>query len=325
MGGLPRRQTKLHEVASNSTTFVVDAGDLTGKSSALSESRLVQRRIKASVQFEAYAAGGIDAMVPGDWDLVLGVEWLTDAAEKFSLPYIAANLQCKDWTVKPGRLVERDGLRVAFIGVVGPGTFGPCEASSAVPAVAKAVRELGDADLHVLLSHQPIEHDLSIVDSVSEIDVVVNGHGRSQFEQPRALGMNAIQLAAGTQGKRLGVAQITVRDGAVGFEIEGAQAAAMERLKVLQQRVRRARERMEAEQDESARNRADQRHRRLMAEAAEVEQRLAVYASNEDAVQNLVANRLVDLSDDVEDDPVVLQMLNTAKEKIEAAKTVMQP
>lgn len=307
----------MEEVKSKHTSFVVDAGDLTWKSTSLSEIRIEQQRTKAALQFDVYASGGIDAMVPGEADLALGVEWLSAAASKYELPYVAANLRCKGWTLPPGRVVERDGVRVAFIGVVGPKNSGTCGASSTVPAVSAAVKALGDADVHVLLSHQPTEDDGDLVRSVPEIDVVVNGHGRGQYSRPVALGQHAIQLAPGTRGKKLGVAEITLVPNGKGFEIVGAAAVLEQRADELRDRRMRAQDRVRSARNERARVRAEQRLSRLEKELSKAEAEIAASDGAEGRTQHVVSNHLWPLSTDVNDHPAVAKKVEAVKQTVE--------
>jgi len=322
MGGLSRRATILEQTQKAHTTFVVDAGDLTWKSSVVSSDRLSQQREKASLQFDVYTDGGIDAMVPGEGDLALGLDWLMEAATIHNLPYMAANLKCPDWPLMPGRIVERGGFRIAFIGVVGPKLAGPCAASSTIPAVSAAVASLGEADVYVLLSHQPAEEDEAIVRSVPEIDVVVNGHGRKQISRPVSLGGHAIQLAPGTRGKKLGIAEFQMVPGAKGFEVQGAEVELAQQIKTLEDRRNRARDRVAAVGDDGSRVRAEQRLRRLDAELQTAQAKRTSLQGAVAPPRNQVANQLAPLDESVKENAAVQDKLAVMKSRLETVKPV---
>ena len=86
MGGLSRRSTVLENQRKSGTTFVVDAGDLMWKSKSLPKTRLAQQRQKALLQLDIYADGGMDAMVPGEADLALGLPWVAKQVQQRALP-----------------------------------------------------------------------------------------------------------------------------------------------------------------------------------------------------------------------------------------------
>jgi 2',3'-cyclic-nucleotide 2'-phosphodiesterase (5'-nucleotidase family) len=325
MGGLSRRSTVLENQRKSGTTFVVDAGDLMWKSKSLPKTRLAQQRQKALLQLDIYADGGIDAMVPGEADLALGLAWVAKQAQQRALPYVAANLTCAGWDIPPGRVVERDGFKVAFVGVVGMSEAGPCTARSTVPAVKQAFKELGEADLHVLLSHQESSADAAIVRAVPSIDVVVNGHGRKTLPTPAILEGHAIQLAAGTRGKKVGVAAITLMEGATGFTVVGATEKLETRL--VAARDRRELTALRAEKSKTPRSteRVNKVLLRLDKQIAQLEGEIEEATAVTTAVTHKVQNRLRGLTDDVADHPQTARKVEAAKEGIEAAAKALPP
>ena len=96
--------------------MVVDAGDLMWKSKTLGTSRIAQQRVKGRLQMEALVHSGVDAMVLGDADLALGLDWLGQQARELDLPYVATNFTCEGITMPSHRLVEVGDLRVGVLG-----------------------------------------------------------------------------------------------------------------------------------------------------------------------------------------------------------------
>jgi len=139
------------------------------------------------------------------------------------------------------------------------------------------------------------------------------------------LGEHAVHLAPGTRGKKLGVAEITLRAGAEGFEVEGAQADLLARTVELRERVLRAQERVSAARDERAKLRAEQRLSRLEKELSESEARLAPPEDAGPVVRHVIANRLEALSEDVDDDPSVMAKVEATKEIIESVSKMRAP
>ncbi|MGB0640937.1 MAG: hypothetical protein ACPGTU_16475, partial [Myxococcota bacterium] len=283
----------IEKTRASGATFVVDAGDLTWKSGTVSTSRLAQQRVKASLQFTAYSMSGIDAMVPGDADLALGVDWLAEQTATHALPYVAANLICDGLTFPASRVVERDGIRVGFVGVVGQAQAGPCQAASTVPAVARAVQEMGPVDVTVLLSHQASAEDAAISKSIPDINVIVNGQSRQQHRTPETLSDNAVQLASGTRGKKLGVAEMVLVPGAVGWFLEGAIAERETQLKNIRSRRDRTQERVDAAKSDKEKSRAEQRVRRLDKQIADLESELQTSKAAATHPQHRISNTLV--------------------------------
>lgn len=318
MGGLSRRATIVEQQRGLGPTVTVDAGDLYWKSATLPVSRRGQQRVKARLQMEAYALSGIDAMVPGDADLALGLDWLVGAVSEFEMPYVAANLTCDGWDIPSHRIVERAGLQIAVIGVVGPGQAGPCSASSTVPAVKKAVVESSTADLHILLSHQPVSEDESIVRLVSEIDLVVNGHGRKLLTTPNVLEGGAVQFGVGTRGKKLGIAELKWASGGDGFTLLGSVERLNERLKQAEQRHDRTRKRMDSAKTDAIRQRTRSVLDRIDGQIDDLRHRIqeAEAASSDD--KSTVRNRFKGLTDEVDDHPPTQALVKAAKAQIEA-------
>lgn len=145
---------------------------------------------------------GLDAWVPGESDWALGREFVLDLVQKHEIPLLAGNLKCgEDWF--PGhRVVERDGRRLGFIGVVESGPDG-CELGDPVKAATAAAAAIGDVDVLVGIFHGDAELDGRVLDVVPEIDFFFNGHtGRSQAN-PRQV-KSSWFMGTGQRGKYIG-------------------------------------------------------------------------------------------------------------------------
>ncbi len=296
---------------------MVDAGDLTWKAFSISDDRLAQQRLKAELQLDVYTAGGVDAMLPGKADLALGVQWLSAVAGRYEVPYVAANLDCSDWSLPPGIVKEQDGVTVAFVGVVGQKLPAGCSASPAASAVGKALAQLENADVYVLLSQQTTTADQRLVEAFPQIDIVVNGSGRSELLRPRTVGSSSVWLAPGTRGKKLGVADIVLVEDGDGVAIAGFDTDLVDRLEELERRSERTKQRLRDGSSSSSRAAVESRLQRLDLEIADTKNALAELKSTAKAPRNRLSNRLVSLSSDVADHPEVKLKLDGVKRKIE--------
>jgi 2',3'-cyclic-nucleotide 2'-phosphodiesterase (5'-nucleotidase family) len=191
----------------------VDSGDLLWKSSFLASNEVEQRKLKANLLFEAMAALQLDALTPGEGDLIFGLDFLIEGVRKHRLPYVSANLRrADDSALFPAFVVvERAGLRIGITGVTAPALLGegiktaPLEDS--LRGVIEQLRGREAVDLVVLLSHQGTEADNALVRTLPGIDLVFSGHDRRFQVDPKVIGNTAL-FQAGSRGKYLGQVEI---------------------------------------------------------------------------------------------------------------------
>lgn len=147
LGGLPRRNSIIHDLAATGPVVTVDGGGTLAPRIAIPDADMEQRRIKADLIAQAWKVVGIDAVAiaPTDWSL--GRATIDALAHQYKLPILAANLECDE--PYPGAvLVERGGLRIGIVGVTG-GTVKGCTVSKAGPAAITALEALGPVDVTI--------------------------------------------------------------------------------------------------------------------------------------------------------------------------------
>ncbi len=189
-GGLPRAAAYVNRVrqesaSSGDVVFVVDAGDwYQGTPEGL---------IDDGVTFvKALSLVGYDAMCVGNHEFDHGIPNLLNILKSTGVPAIAANLDEKasgkpvEW-VPPYRIVERGGLRVAFVGLVTPitpeithpdaGTLTFVEPAEALTRAKQALA--GKCDWIVPLTHLGLLHDHALAKAHPELDLIVGGHSHS--------------------------------------------------------------------------------------------------------------------------------------------------
>ena len=113
-GGMAYVKAYLDEQrAARVDTLMLDAGDWCEKGD------MVIVLNNCEIGFEAIGRMGFNACVPGNHDLIWGVEVLNQRAKKYNIPLVGLNVltqegdpACAGW-----RMFEVDGVRVAVIGL----------------------------------------------------------------------------------------------------------------------------------------------------------------------------------------------------------------
>ncbi|MHC4470675.1 MAG: bifunctional metallophosphatase/5'-nucleotidase [Planctomycetota bacterium] len=171
--------------------------------------------------FQVMNVTGVDAFAIGNHEFDYGWRLIEEYRRIASFPILCANATGpKDAVLAdaPYRVLDADGVRVAVIGVVTPGTpeitaGGATDGVTFRPA-AEAIRPLlpelaKKSDLVVVLSHLGLEGDRALAAAVPEIDVIVGGHSHTVLEKPLTEGRTVI-VQAGSYGKYVGALDLTV-------------------------------------------------------------------------------------------------------------------
>jgi hypothetical protein len=331
LGGLSKRATILSREKAVRPVVVVDAGDFGAKSDTIPEGVLFQHRAKAHLQLESLALGGLDAITFGEEDLALGVDWLLATAKELSLPVVSANLHCGDVAFAPFRVVERGDRKIGITAVTEPDLAASCTASDPIRSVKQAVAGMGPVDVVVLLAQEKPESDAKMVAAVPAIQVVVNGHGKARNDEPKPLPGHAVQLGAGSRGKYVGLARISLVPDAVGFEAAGGLDALKERQKRMSERVEKAKKDLEQASNHPTEPNADAQkkptnltdvnrlHTQLeyyQKQLADVEAELALFSKAPDGPLSRITNVLSPAAADVPNDPAVQALVDATLAEI---------
>ncbi len=295
---------------------MVDAGNLFYGKPAVPERDRAQQIEKAKLQAAAYALVGIDAMLPGAGDLALGLPFLDGLATEHKLPYVAANLECGGSSVFPSSItIERGGLQVGIVGVVGNSAKEPgCRATEPI-AAAKAAVEAARADVVIVLSGQKTEEDEALAAAVPQVSLIVNGQERQQLEQPRGLPNGGLLLASGSRGKQLGVATLTLTPGATRWRDTKILARYADQKDSYAERKKELEGRIAAAADDATRARLQKQADFMGRKIAEIEKELATEASTGGPAHQL-DNALVDMGAELADHPATAALVAAAKERI---------
>ena len=157
------------------------------------------------------------------WEFAYGPEGVRRIAADLDYPILAIN--CFDKATgalafSPYRMVERNGLRIAVIGIacnIVDKTMPPhfseglrfTVGREELPGWIDHVRAAEAADLVVVLSHLGFPQDVKLAGAVCGIDVLVSGHTHNRMEHPVVVN-GAIIFQSGCHGSFLGRLDITV-------------------------------------------------------------------------------------------------------------------
>ena len=182
---------------------------------------------KGAHMIELANATGFDVAVLGNHEFDFGPDVLQQRLAESETVWLAGNVSVAGGGF-PGTaattMLERDGYRIGFLGLVTPETpvisspgptvsFAPVADAGA--RLAEALKAAG-ADIVIALTHQGLGADLELLRAVRAIDVVLGGHDHLLVANHD--GRQAV-LKAGAQGRHVGVLTLTIeriegRDGA---------------------------------------------------------------------------------------------------------------
>lgn len=298
--------------------FVVDAGNMFWKAPMLPASLDAETRVKARLQAESVALAGIDAMLPAEGDWALGRAFVEETAAAFDLPYLAANLECEQKLPFPRyRVVERDGLRVAFVGVL-PASMNVPGCRVGDPASLFTAAQAENPDLVVLLSGQRRVEDEKLL-ARQEVDLVLNGRDRELSSAGEPIGQGALWIGGGSRGKQVIVAELERVAGASGWSDAGALedlAAGKDRYA---RRLAELEKRRAAATDPKEQARLDTQIGFFRKQLAEASAKVDAAAATQQGKTNRASVRMVELGTDVADEPRTAALVAKAKEQISGA------
>ena len=222
--GLAERATFIKSVRkTNENVLLLDAGDI-NTGSALSN------MFDAEPDILAYNAIEYDAVTFGNHEFDKSLKKLQSQMEKSTFPWISANITFEngDFLGKPYIIKDFPGFRVGVIGLTTLRTLTIANPDSSlvfaneIETAAKYVEILKNqlnCDIIVVLGHlgDVLEEKSQITsqklaETVSGIDIIVDGHAHTQMDEPLFVNGTYI-VSANEWGKYVGVGTLTVKDG----------------------------------------------------------------------------------------------------------------
>jgi hypothetical protein len=214
--------------------FRCTAGDILDFIPTMSrEPQIVE--LKANGICEALGLMKYDAIAVGETDLAAGPAFLRQMKEKHSLPFVCANAyQGKgERLFDPYVITEKNGVRVAFIGIVSPERHITSQVDNQLTEhkiqirdpseeLAKILPEVeAKSDAVILLSHTGIETAEFLAKDIKGVDAIIVGHFPAIENDPRKIG-DTIFAMAGSKSDRFGTLQMTLKaDGSGVASFEG--------------------------------------------------------------------------------------------------------
>ena len=211
LGGLSRIATLFKAVKKQSagSVLTLDNGDtFHGTYISTSSKGLSMVPIMNALEFDAMTT---------HWEFAYGPEGVKKIENQLSYPMLAINCFYKDTGelfFKPYKMIDREGLRVAVIGLACPivdKTMPPSFSeglkftigNEELPMWIKIVREKENADVVVILSHLGFPQDVQLAKDVPGIDILVSGHTHNRMDHAVVVN-GAIIFQSGCHGSYIG-------------------------------------------------------------------------------------------------------------------------
>jgi sulfur-oxidizing protein SoxB len=222
MGGFARIRTALdrERASAAGAVFTLDGGD-TFQGSAMAA------WTKGEAVVAPLNALGIDAGTPGNWEVVYGPERFRKLMSEVNYKVICYNFNDKTTGKRlfaPSAILERDGIRVAFVGATDPTTTlrqPPAEVagldSTGMSGLREFVQDLKKKerpDLMILVDHTGLAPSVQLAHDIPEFDIVLSGHTHERVYRPILVG-NTIVVEPGSMGSFIGRLDVTLNDGAI--------------------------------------------------------------------------------------------------------------
>jgi sulfur-oxidizing protein SoxB len=226
MGGYARLKTAIdrERAGAKGAVFVADGGDTFQGSgpAAWSQGEVVLGPLNAL---------GLDVCVPGNWEVVYGPDRFRDLMKRVSCKVTTYNFhdtKTGQRLFTPEVTLEREGVRVAFVGITDPTTTKRQPPDEVVGLdstrmqglrdFVKSVRTSERADLVVAVTHTGLSVSRQIAREIPEFDVILSGHTHERTEHAILEG-KVIVVEPGSMGSFLGRLDVTVgeKGGVAGY------------------------------------------------------------------------------------------------------------
>ena len=222
MGGYARIYTALEEMRASApgAAFTVDGGD-TFQGSA------VAAWTQGDAIVAPFNALKVDVGTPGNWEVVYGPQAFRKLMAAVSEKVVCYNFHEKATGKRlfpPAVVLERNGVRITFIGMTDPTTTtrqSPAEVVGLDATRVEGLREFVQdfkrkekPDLTVLVDHTGLAPSVQLAHDIPEFDVVLSGHTHERVYRPILVG-KTIVVEPGSMGSFIGQLDLTVDGGIV--------------------------------------------------------------------------------------------------------------
>ncbi len=200
--------------------LVLDAGDMLFPRLRSPFDSVERRKSRAVFIIETQGRLGLDAWTPSLLDLRLGLDELVERARRAGIRLVASNLEMPDGGPPPvdrHLLIERAGVRIGLIGLVGPRKSAPGDVKFSDPleAARRELRALASRadpiDLIICLSNLGLASDVQLAQQVDGIHVIIGAGDDRMILVPRRIGDTLI-LQPYKHGEYLGLLRLQLAD-----------------------------------------------------------------------------------------------------------------
>lgn len=220
MGGFARLKTAIdsERARSHGPAFLLDGGDLVQGSGPAAWSQ-------GEVMIAPANLLELDAFVPGNWEPVYGPAQFEQLMGRLKTKVIAYNFHYKQSgkrMFEPAAIIERQGVRVAFVGLADPTTTDrqpPAQVegldSTRIQGLREYVQDLRRKerpDVVVAVTHTGLTLSRQLAREIQELDVILSGHTHERTETAIREG-NVLVVEAGSNGSFIGRLELTLRPG----------------------------------------------------------------------------------------------------------------
>lgn len=216
MGGLGRWATYVESSRRGVDNLIfLNAGDLFS-------SKLSFSQREAELTLEALSLMGLDALTPGELDLLFGLRFLRETGRRSGLDILAANLIDAETGETafgiPYKIIELErGFRVGVTGILDETATFPSyidtskfELIPADRALSRIIPKLkSETDYLVLLSHLGSKKSRELAKKLQDFDLIVVGHGKPVVKKIEKEGKTVL-VGAGGGGQYLGRLRLSI-------------------------------------------------------------------------------------------------------------------
>lgn len=219
LGGLARKMFFLNNMMPGRESILVDAGNALFDSNQINPDNLSvdNKKFKARNFVKTLEFLGQDVVNIGSNDFKGGADFLVEITKSSSVNFISANLYDKasnQLLFKPYHVMEKDGAKIAFIGLSQSARFQSITNKNFVEEGNRYITKLKpDVDLIVLLVNVRDDNILNLSSSFAEADYIFLS-GSTKRTEPRTLQSKegALVYAGGIQGKHLSILDIRIKE-----------------------------------------------------------------------------------------------------------------
>lgn len=219
LGGLARKIFFLNNMMPGRESILVDAGNALFDSNQINPDNLSvdNKKFKARNFVKTLEFLGQDVVNIGSNDFKGGADFLVEITKSSSVNFISANLYDKasdQLLFKPYHVMEKDGAKIAFIGLSQSARFQSITNKNFVEEGNRYITKLKpDVDLIVLLVNVRDDNILDLSSSFAEADYIFLS-GSTKRTEPRTLQSKegALVYAGGIQGKHLSILDIRIKE-----------------------------------------------------------------------------------------------------------------